>query len=198
MEAIENQQWFLGKMTGAAAATIIMSSAEANTFLVYRDIDRDALMFAMRVESNSSKDNVSHVEIQCQDGSYNVTGQVERFCDVVKAVNTFAATRYPPLCSAFSLEPSLSNSIPIAPPSYSQAQRALKPYLTPLPRIPDLQREDTPLEPCTSSAYSNIPFNRATPTYADDRPNHLLHCVVTCFFPCYLVVWFWLCCVYGC
>ena len=45
---------------------------------------------------------------------------------MVKAVNTFAATRYPPLCSAFSLEPSLSNSIPIAPPSYSQAQRALK------------------------------------------------------------------------
>ena len=45
-------RWFLGKMTGAAAATIIMSSAEANTFLVYRDIDRDALMFAMRSASN--------------------------------------------------------------------------------------------------------------------------------------------------
>ena len=40
-------------MTGEAAATILMASAETNTFVVYRDKDRDVLMFAMRSEFNT-------------------------------------------------------------------------------------------------------------------------------------------------
>ncbi|KAL5503036.1 hypothetical protein EMCRGX_G009920 [Ephydatia muelleri] len=149
MDTIDNQQWFLGKMTGEAAVTILMASAETNTFVVYRDKDRDVLMFAMRhtclnahrVGSNTSTDKVSHLEIQCQDGRYSVTGQMEFFTDAVRAVNTFAATHDPRLCSALSLESLITNSITVAPPPYSQAQRALKPDVAPLPRIPDLQRE---------------------------------------------------------
>eukprot|EP00731_Ephydatia_muelleri_P006995 Em0003g1243a len=202
MDTIDNQQWFLGKMTGEAAVTILMASAETNTFVVYRDKDRDVLMFAMRhtclnahrVGSNTSTDKVSHLEIQCQDGRYSVTGQMEFFTDAVRAVNTFAATHDPRLCSALSLESLITNSITVAPPPYSQAQRALKPDVAPLPRIPDLQREDSPLEPSNSSAFSNVPVH----PYRPHRPNHLLHCIITCFCPCYLVVWLCLCCVYGC
>jgi len=32
----------------------------------------------------------------------------------------------------------------------------------------------------------------------DDRPNHLLHAIITFFCPCWIFVWCILCCVYGC
>ncbi|KAI6647877.1 Annexin A7-like [Oopsacas minuta] len=35
-------------------------------------------------------------------------------------------------------------------------------------------------------------------TYTDNRPNHLLHCIITCFCPWWIFVWILMCCCYGC
>ena len=32
----------------------------------------------------------------------------------------------------------------------------------------------------------------------DDRPNHLLHCIITLFCPWWILVWLCMCCCYGC
>ena len=53
--------------------------------------------------------------------------QAEMFADVVEAVNNFAATHNPRLSPpAFAIDAQLTGSLTVPPPSYSQAQRALK------------------------------------------------------------------------
>ena len=34
--------------------------------------------------------------------------------------------------------------------------------------------------------------------YEDDRPNHLLHCIITILCPWWILVWLCVCCCYGC
>lgn len=32
----------------------------------------------------------------------------------------------------------------------------------------------------------------------DDRPNHLLHCLISIFCPWWILIWMCICCIYGC
>ncbi|KAL5491541.1 hypothetical protein EMCRGX_G016843 [Ephydatia muelleri] len=34
--------------------------------------------------------------------------------------------------------------------------------------------------------------------YEDEKPNHILHCIITLFCPWWILVWLCLCCMYGC
>lgn len=57
----------------------------------------------------------------------------------------------------------------------------------------------TPLDPSGSNAYNNVSQQASyIPDTRDhhNSVNHLLHCIITCFCPCYAIVWIVLCCCY--
>ena len=86
------------------------------------------------------------------------------------------------------------------PYQYNQPAQMQQPMYAPPPQNPGYQY---PPQPVHQQPY---PPQQASPQvvvtnvthHHDDRPNHLLHCIITLFCPWWILVWCCVCLCYGC
>ncbi|KAI6647878.1 Annexin A7-like [Oopsacas minuta] len=71
----------------------------------------------------------------------------------------------------------------------------VQPIYAPNPQVVVIQQN----APAPAPATARLPHVKITRvTYTDNRPNHLLHFIISIFFPLWIFVWLLMCCCYGC
>lgn len=183
-ERLEKQRWYLGEMSQDVAESLLSSSDLSNSFVVYTLPETRQYTLSARFKVEGVEEGViEHLAIHCtEEGRYCISGQTDKYADLIEAVNTYVLTSDPPLVPALrgrSFETQVS--ITDAPPEYDKANRVLKPDIAPLPDIGKIKVADKTaveatsgrISPTNSGSFSHQPpvgnwrSRRRQPSYLD-------------------------------